>query len=168
MLNGEVRHLRVRRVEGCHEVGKLAHVGLHVLGLLHNRGVVARARDDEKAVALHASVGVPPKQLAHIDRCGAAFAARLGKGRRLERIADVVEEEVRRSRREDEHGRGHVRRLQPVREVGDRTVAAREHDAVKGCSVGNGVGGLEPLTEVAHDDLVAGLRKRMHERVDLV
>ena len=122
MLNRKVRHRGVGCGERRQEIGDLADVVFGGGGFHHDLGIVARAGDDDKAVALFVAVLVEPKELTHVRFDGTADAAGLGERRGLGGIADVVEEQAGRAGGEDERGDAASAHL--VEHVGDGAVAA--------------------------------------------
>ena len=166
MLNRKVRHCGIGRGKRRQEVGDLADVVFGGGGLHHNLGIVARAGDDDKAVALLVAVLVEPKELTHVDLDRAACAAGLGECRRLGGIADVVEEQACRARGKDECGDAASAHL--VEHIGDGAVATRDHHAIELAHVCHGVFGLHTVADKAHHDLVAALREGVRECEDFI
>ena len=166
VLDGEVRDGGGGIGERREEVGDFAHVALGGLGLVHDVGVEAGARDDDETVALDAAVFRLPEQLSHVGRLGTALAAGLGQRGGFGRVADVVEEQVRGSRGEDE--RGDVAIADMVEHVGHGAVPAGDHDAVERAHVLRGLMRLHAVADEAQAYLIAGLGQSAREVENLV
>ena len=166
MLNRKVRHRGVGCGERRQEIGDLADVVFGWGGLHHDLGIVARAGDDNKAVALFVAVLVEPKELTHVRLDGAAGAAGLGERRGLGGIANVVEEQAGRAGGKDERGDAASAHL--VEHVGDGAVAARNDHAIKLAHVRHGILGFHTIADKTHHDLVAALREGVRECVDFI